>query len=50
MNTKVLVAQSTNLSSIAADAADLLKKGEVVVVDQNFGVRITKIVLPEKRV
>ena len=32
MNTKVLVAQTTNLSSIAADAAHLLKKGEVVVV------------------
>ena len=27
-----------------------ISKGEVVVVDQNFGVRITKIVLPEKRV
>ena len=27
-----------------------IEKGEVVVVDQNFGVRITKIVLPEKRV
>jgi len=32
LNTKVLVAKSTNLSSIAADAAHLLKKGEVVVV------------------
>ena len=28
----------------------IIAKGEVVVVDQNFGVRITKIVLPEKRV
>ena len=28
----------------------IIAKGEVVVVDQNFGVRITKIVLPEERV
>lgn len=28
----------------------IIAKGEVVVVDQNFGVRITQIVLPEKRV
>ena len=28
----------------------IIAKGEVVVVDQNFGVRITKIVLPEKRI
>ena len=28
----------------------IIAKGEVVVVDQNFGVRITKIVIPEKRV
>lgn len=28
----------------------IIAKGEVVVVDQNFGVRITEIVLPEKRV
>ena len=28
----------------------IIAKGEVVVVDQNFGVRITQIVIPEKRV
>jgi len=44
------------LDRLAGDAVDVLvsgkiiAKGEVVVVDQNFGVRITKIVLPEKRV
>ncbi len=44
------------LDRLAGDNVDVLvsgkiiAKGEVVVVDQNFGVRITKIVLPEKRV
>lgn len=44
------------LDRLAGDNVDILvsgkiiAKGEVVVVDQNFGVRITKIVLPEKRV
>ena len=44
------------LDRLAGEAVDVLvsgkiiAKGEVVVVDQNFGVRITKIVLPEKRV
>lgn len=44
------------LDRLAGDNVDVLvsgkiiAKGEVVVVDQNFGVRITKIVIPEKRV
>jgi len=44
------------LDRLAGDNVDVLvsgkiiAKGEVVVVDDNFGVRITKIVLPEKRV
>lgn len=44
------------LDRLAGENVDILvsgkiiAKGEVVVVDQNFGVRITKIVLPEKRV
>ena len=44
------------LDRLAGENVDILvsgkiiAKGEVVVVDQNFGVRITQIVLPEKRV
>jgi len=44
------------LDRLAGENVDILvsgkiiAKGEVVVVDQNFGVRITEIVLPEKRV
>lgn len=28
----------------------LIAKGEVVIIDENFGVRITKIISPEERV
>jgi len=44
------------LDRLAGENVDVLvsgkviAKGEVVVVDQNFGVRITQIVIPEKRV
>lgn len=44
------------LDRLAGENVDILisgkiiAKGEVVVVDQNFGVRITQIVIPEKRV
>lgn len=44
------------LDRLAGESVDVLvsgkiiAKGEVVVVDQNFGVRITQIVIPEKRV
>ena len=44
------------LDRLAGENVDILvsgkiiAKGEVVVVDQNFGVRITEIVIPEKRV
>ena len=39
-----------NTSVVSIEGGKIIAKGEVVVVDQNFGVRITKIVLPEKRV
>ena len=44
------------LDKLAGEDVDILvngkeiAKGEVVVVDQNFGVRITEIVSPSKRV
>lgn len=43
------------LDKLAGEAVDILvnqkliAKGEVVVIDENFGVRITEIVNPEER-
>jgi flagellar motor switch protein FliN/FliY len=44
------------LDKLAGEPADilingkLLAKGEVVVIDENFGIRVTEIISPEERI